>query len=65
MGGMRNAYQVLVRKHERKRLLRILRYRWKDIRMDLREIGWEDVDWIHLAQGRDQCQVLVNIVMNM
>jgi hypothetical protein len=31
--------------------------RWEDnIRMDLREIGWEGVDWMHLAQDRDQWQ---------
>jgi hypothetical protein len=32
--------------------------------MDLREIGWEDVDWIHLAQDRDQWWALVKTVMN-
>jgi hypothetical protein len=32
---------------------------WEDnIRMDHREIGWEGVDWVHLAQDRDQWQVL-------
>jgi hypothetical protein len=41
-------------------------HRWEDnIRMDLREIRWEGVDWIHLAQNRDQCQALVNTVMNL
>jgi hypothetical protein len=41
------------------------RRRWEDnIRMDLREIGWEGVDWIHLAQDRDQWWALVNTVMN-
>jgi hypothetical protein len=33
--------------------------------MDLREIGWEDVDWMHLAQDRDQWKSLVNAVMNL
>jgi hypothetical protein len=33
--------------------------------MDLREIRWEGVDWIHLAQDRDQWQGLVNTVMNL
>jgi hypothetical protein len=33
--------------------------------MDLREIGWGDVDWIYLAQDRDQWQDLVNTVMNL
>jgi hypothetical protein len=33
--------------------------------MDLREIGWEGVHWMHLAQARDQWQALVNTVMNL
>jgi hypothetical protein len=33
--------------------------------MDLREIWWEGVDWIHLAQDRDQRWALVNAVMNL
>jgi hypothetical protein len=36
-----------------------------NIRMDLREIGWKDVDWIHLAQDRDQWRVVVNTVTNL
>jgi hypothetical protein len=32
--------------------------------MDLREIGWDGVDWINLAQDRDQWRALVNMVMN-
>jgi hypothetical protein len=32
--------------------------------MDLREIGWDGVDWIHLVQGRDQWADLVNMIMN-
>jgi hypothetical protein len=40
--------------------------RWKDdIKMDLREIGWGGVDWIDLAQDRDQWRALVNTVMNL
>jgi hypothetical protein len=35
------------------------------IRMDLRETGWEGVDWMHLAQHKDQWQVLVNTIMNL
>jgi hypothetical protein len=38
-----------MRKHERKRKLRKPRHRWEDIRS---EIGWDGVDWIHLAQDR-------------
>jgi len=38
--------------------------RWEDnIRMDLREIGWGNVDWIHLTQDRNQWRTLVNKVM--
>jgi hypothetical protein len=33
--------------------------------MDLREMGLEGVDWIHLAQGRDQCRAFANTVMNL
>jgi hypothetical protein len=33
--------------------------------MDLRQVGWEDVDWMHLAEDRDQWWVLVNTVMNL
>jgi sugar phosphate isomerase/epimerase len=40
------------------------RHRWKDVKMDLREIGWDGVDWIELAQDRDQWRALVNTVMN-
>jgi hypothetical protein len=63
---MRNAYKILVGKPEGKRPCGGPRYIWEDnIRMDLREIGWEGVDWIHLAQDRDQWQALVNMVMNL
>jgi hypothetical protein len=33
--------------------------------MDLREIGWDDVDWIYLAQNRDQWRALVNTIMSL
>jgi hypothetical protein len=38
-------------------------YRWENIKMDPKEIGSEDVNWIHLAQDRDQWWGLVNEVM--
>jgi hypothetical protein len=42
------------------------RHWWEDnIRMDLREIGWGGMDWIDLAQDRDQWRALVNMVMNL
>jgi hypothetical protein len=55
MSAMRNSYKILDGRFEGKGPLGIPRRRWEDnIRMDLWEIGWEVVDWIHLAQGRDQ-----------
>jgi hypothetical protein len=42
------------------------RRRWMDnIKMDLGEVGWGDVDWIGLAQDRDKWRALVNAVMNL
>jgi hypothetical protein len=39
---------------------------WVDIiKMNLRVIGWNDMDWIELAQDRDQWRALVNTVMNL
>jgi hypothetical protein len=66
MGENRNAYRILVGKPEGKRPLRRPRRRWVDnIEMDLREIGWEGLDWIDLAQDRGQWRALVNTVMNL
>jgi len=66
MGDMRNAYNILVGKPEGKRPLIRPRCRWKNtITIDHREIEWEGVDWIHLVQDREQCQALVNMVMNL
>jgi hypothetical protein len=66
MGGGRNVYRVLVGKPEGKRPLERPRRRWEDgIKMDLREIGWGGVEWIHLAQGRDRWRAVVNAVMNL
>jgi hypothetical protein len=49
------AYRILVGKPERKRPLGRPRRRWVDnIRIDLRLIGWVGMDWIYLAQERDQ-----------
>jgi hypothetical protein len=57
----RNAYRILVGKGP----LRRPRRGWVDnIKMDLREIGWGDMDWIDLAQDRDQWRALMNTVMN-
>jgi hypothetical protein len=54
-----------VGKPEGKRPLRSSRSRWVDnIKMYLREIKWGSMDWIDLAQDRDQWRALVNTVMN-
>jgi hypothetical protein len=49
MGEIRSVYKILVRKPEGKRSIGRLRRRWEDVRMDLRETGWEGMDWIHPA----------------
>jgi len=57
---MRNFYNVLVGKPEGKRR------RFQDnINMDVREIEWEVVDWIHPVPDRDQWRALVNTVMDL
>jgi hypothetical protein len=57
---------VIVRKPEGKRPLGRPRCKWVDnIRMDLREIGWGDVDWIGLAKDRNRWRALVNSVLNL
>jgi hypothetical protein len=66
MGEKRNAYRILVGKPEGKRPLGRLRRRWVDnIEMDLREVGWDGMDWIDLVQDRDRWRELVNAVMNL
>jgi hypothetical protein len=65
MGETRNAYRILVGKQEGKRPIGRPRRRWVDnVKMDLGDIGWDGVDWIELAQDRDQWRALVNTVMN-
>jgi hypothetical protein len=63
---IRNAYKILVGKPEGKRPLGRHRSRWKDnIKIDIREIVWEGVDWMNLDQDRDQCRVHVDTVMKL
>jgi hypothetical protein len=58
-----NAYRILVGKTERKRPLGRPRRRWVDnIKMDLKEIGWDGMDWIDVAQDRHQWRALVDTV---
>jgi sugar phosphate isomerase/epimerase len=66
MWEKRNAYRLLVGKPEGRRPLGRPRRRWLDnIRMDLVEVGWSDVDWIGLAQDRGRWRTLVNSVLNL
>jgi hypothetical protein len=66
MGEKRNAYRILVDKPEGKGALRRPRHRRMDnVKMDLREIEWGGMDWIDLAQVRDQWRALVITVMNL
>jgi hypothetical protein len=65
MGEKRNAYRLFVGKPEGKRPLGIPRRKWIDnIRMDLGEVGWGNVDWIGLAQDRNRSRDLVNSLLN-
>jgi hypothetical protein len=66
MWKKRNVYRILVGKPEGKIPLGRPTHRWEDnVKMDLREIGWGGMDWIPLAQDRDQWRALVNMVMNL
>jgi hypothetical protein len=64
MGAMRNAHKILVGKPEGKRPLAKPKRTWEDnIRIDIKEIGWQGVDWMHMAQDRDQWRAPVKTVM--
>jgi hypothetical protein len=66
MGENRNACSILMGKPEGKRPLGRPRRWWMDtIKMVLREIGWDSMDWIDLAQDRYQWRALVNTVINL
>jgi hypothetical protein len=66
MREKRNAYKSLVGKPKGKRPQGRPRCKWVDnIRMDLGEVGWGDMDWIGLAQDRNRRRALVNSVLNL
>jgi hypothetical protein len=66
IGETKNAYRILVRKPEGKTPLGRPRHRWVDnIKMDLRDIGWDGMDRIDQVQDRDQWWALVNRVVNL
>jgi hypothetical protein len=61
-----NAYRIMLGKPEEKRPLERPRRRWVDnIKIDLREIRWGGMDWVDVAQNRDQWRALVNTVTNL
>jgi hypothetical protein len=61
----RNVHRIFVGKPGGRKPLERPRRRWVDnIKVDLREIRWGSMDWIDVAQDRDQCSALVNRVMN-
>jgi hypothetical protein len=66
MGEGRGVYGVLVERPEGKRPLGRPRRRWEDNnKIDLREMGIDEVNWIRLAQDRVRWRAFVNTVMNL
>jgi hypothetical protein len=64
--GKRNAYRVLLGKSEGKRPLVEPRHKWKNnIRVCVKEIDWDGVDWINVAQDRGKWWHVVNMVVNL
>jgi hypothetical protein len=62
VGEMRNTYEIMVRNHETKIPLKRPTPTWEDnIKLDLKETGWESIKRIHLAQNRNQYVDLVNM----
>jgi hypothetical protein len=62
----RGVYRVLLGKPEGKRPLGRPKLKWEDnTKLDLQEVGCGGMDWNELAQDRDRCQGLVNVVMNL
>jgi hypothetical protein len=65
-GGEEECNRILIGMPEGKRPLRRPRRRWvNNIQIDLRQTGWDGMDWIDLNKDRDQWRVLVNAVMNL
>jgi hypothetical protein len=66
MGEVKGAYNILVGRPEGRKPLGRPRRRWEDdIKIDLGEMGFGEVDWIHLVQDRDRLRALVNSVINL
>jgi hypothetical protein len=66
MGEKRNAYKISLLKARKKETTRKNRRREEgNIKMDLIELGWDGMGWIHLARDRDDWWALVNTVVNL
>jgi hypothetical protein len=66
MGEKRNAYRIFAGKPEGKTPLdRPRLWRVDNIKIDLREVGWDGVEWVDMGQDRDQWRTLVNTVLNL
>jgi hypothetical protein len=64
--GRKKVYKVLVGKPEGKRPLGRPGSRWEcGVKVHRREMGWEGVGWVHLAQDRDRWRAVMNAVMNL
>jgi hypothetical protein len=65
-GHRRDAHDIIAGKAAGKRPLRRCRQKWdNNIKVYRKEIGWEVVDWMHLAQDRDQELAVVIAVINL
>jgi hypothetical protein len=65
-GEKGNTHRILVGKPEGKTPLGRPRRRWVDnIKIEIKELGWDGIDWIDLTQDRDQWRALVNTIMNL
>ena len=65
-GEIRNTYNVLVEKPGVMKPLGKLRHRWEDnIKIYLREIQWEGLNWTHFTQTENQWQAFANIGVNL
>jgi hypothetical protein len=64
--GEGGAYRILVGRPQERRPFGIPRHIWEDnIKMDLQEVGWRDMDWIEMVQHRDRWRAIVNAIMNL
>jgi hypothetical protein len=66
MGERRGAYRIFVGRPEGGRPLGRPRHRWEDnIKVDLQEVGWGDMDGVGLAENRDSWWTVVNVITNL